>query len=366
MQQVTLLFQTKSAHSSTARPAAKTHHTPPSRSVFNSAMEDAPSDDESTAATTPIATLPVPKQQSAAAGHKTSTPHAPSKGSPALSKPQPQHSIKLKSMQSVKPPVSNDLNPSHESSVSNAAILLAAAEDSGGEEANANLDSHTTVSAPAHDILPSEDVVEQEMLHSCIAPNSTSISAPSCDDTPQSASLRPAPQASDSRAAPLLTSEPTSPLHNKLNGLSLTPRTSSDSRRSADSSLGVQPVPMHALPRIIETDPASVADTVAVDVHCFAVSRRLVEPFREPEDAPPPDLAQIEPDSALISKIDAGEYFARVDFPPVLICRLLVLSVDISAEVGRIVQDTSSRTDALSTILPSPVVMDVVDDSDCM
>jgi hypothetical protein len=45
---------------------------------------------------------------------------------------------------------------------------------------------------------------------------------------------------------------------------------------------------------------------------------------------------------------------------------LSVLSVDIAAEVGRIVVDTSSRTDALSTILPNPVVMDVVDDSDCM
>jgi hypothetical protein len=324
MQLVTLLFQTKSAHSSTARPAAKTQHTPPSRSVFNTAMEDAPSDDESTAAATPITTLPVPKQQSAAAGHKTSTPHAPSKGSPALSKPQPQHSIKPKSMQSVQAPVSNDLNPSHESSVSNAAILLAAAEDSGGEEADAKLDSHTTVSAPAHDILPSEDFVEQEMLHSRIAPKFTSLPASSCDDTPQSASLRPAPQASDSpAAAPVLTSVPASPLHIKLNGLPLTPRTSSDSRRSADSSLGVQPAPMHASPRIIETDSSSVADTVGVDVQCFAVSRRHVEPFRESEDAPPPDLAQIEPDSALISKIDAGEYFARVDFPPVLMRRLL-------------------------------------------
>ena len=320
MQLVTLLFQTKSAHSSTARPAAKTQHTPPSRSVFNTAMEDAPSDDESTAAATPITPLAAPKQQSAAAGHKASTPHAPSKGSPALSKTQPQHSIKPKSMQSVKAPVSNDLNPSHESSVSNAAILLAAAEDSGGEEANAlDLHSHTPVSASAHDSLPSDDFVEQEILHSRIAPKSASLPASSCDDTPQSASLRPAPQAS---AAPVLTSEPASPRQQnaqpKPNLLPLTPRTSSDSHRSADSSLGVQPAPMHASPRIIETDSGSVADTVSVDVQCFAVSRRHVEPFHESEDAPPPDLAQIEPDSALMSKIDAGEYFAGVGFPPVL------------------------------------------------
>lgn len=296
MQLVTLLFQTKSAHSSTARPAAKTQHTPPSRSVFNTAMEDAPSDDESTAAATPITPLPAPKQQSAAAGHKASTPHAPSKGSPALSKTQPQHSIKPKSMQSVKAPVSNDLNPSHESSVSNAAILLAAAEDSGGEEANAlDLHPHTPVSASAHDSLPSDDFVEQEILHSRIAPKSTSLPASSCDDTPQSASLRPAPQAS---AAPVLTSEPASPRQ--------------------QNAQPQQPAPMHASPRIIETDSGSVADTVRVDVQCFAVSRRHVEPFHESEDAPPPDLAQIEPDSALMSKIDAGEYFAGVGFPAVL------------------------------------------------
>jgi hypothetical protein len=40
--------------------------------------------------------------------------------------------------------------------------------------------------------------------------------------------------------------------------------------------------------------------------------------------------------------------------------------VDIAAEVGRIVVDASTRANMQSTILPSPVVMDVVDDKDCM
>jgi hypothetical protein len=44
----------------------------------------------------------------------------------------------------------------------------------------------------------------------------------------------------------------------------------------------------------------------------------------------------------------------------------LVLSVDIAAQVQRIVLGAAGRADALSTILPAPVVMDVVDDSGCM
>ena len=45
---------------------------------------------------------------------------------------------------------------------------------------------------------------------------------------------------------------------------------------------------------------------------------------------------------------------------------LIVLSVDIAAAVQQIMVDASSRADTLSTILPSPVVMDVADDKDCM
>jgi hypothetical protein len=45
---------------------------------------------------------------------------------------------------------------------------------------------------------------------------------------------------------------------------------------------------------------------------------------------------------------------------------IAVLSVDIAAEVGRIVVDTSTRAHVSSSILPSPVVMDVVRDTDCM
>ncbi len=40
--------------------------------------------------------------------------------------------------------------------------------------------------------------------------------------------------------------------------------------------------------------------------------------------------------------------------------------MDIAAEVRRIVVDTCSRADVSSTILPSPVVMDVINDRDCM
>ncbi len=40
--------------------------------------------------------------------------------------------------------------------------------------------------------------------------------------------------------------------------------------------------------------------------------------------------------------------------------------MDIAAEVRRIVVDTCSRADASATILPSPVVMDIANDRDCM
>jgi hypothetical protein len=126
------------------------------------------------------------------------------------------------------------------------------------------------------------------------------------------------------------------------------------------------PAKTHAPLHLEQVEAADIADAVHVDLLCFAPSNRHVQPFCESEDEPlPHELSQLQPSSDLATKIESGELCISENMF-VVASYCAVLSVDIAAEVGRIVVDVSSRADALSTILPSPVVMDVADDKDCM
>jgi hypothetical protein len=259
-------------------------------------MEDAPSDDE-TAALAPSNPLPVSKQT--ASGHSVTPPHSALKGLPVHSKPQLQPNIK-QTKQASKVPVSKELAsmvPIHAPRVSNTAAATAAAEDSGdGEPAS-----------PVDRPLPTEN----ESSSVDAAPTTAPLASSSSDNTLQLGSPRSALQPSDSAAsAPVLKPVPASAQTIKLKGLPLTPRNSSDNRSNTDSSLCALPLQVQPAIQLAQPEAAYVADTIGIDMQCFTVSRRQVEPFCESEDVPlPSELAQIEPDSDLALRIDAGEFF---------------------------------------------------------
>jgi hypothetical protein len=221
------------------------------------------------------------------------------KGLPVHSKPQLQPNIK-QTKQASKVPVSKELAsmvPVHAPRVSKTAAATAAAEDSGDEEP----------ASPVDRPLPTEN----ESLSVDAAPTTAPLASSSSDHTLQLGSPRSTLQPSDSAAsAPVLKPVPASAQTIKLKGLPLTPRNSGDNRSNTDSSLCVLPLQVQPAIQLAQPEAAYVADTIGIDMQCFTVSRRQVEPFCESEDVPlPSELAQIEPDSDLTLRIDAGEFF---------------------------------------------------------
>jgi hypothetical protein len=72
--------------------------------------------------------------------------------------------------------------------------------------------------------------------------------------------------------------------------------------------------------QLVEPEALEVADTVCVDLQCFAVSKRQVESFCETEDVPlPPELALLQPSCELKSKIDSGEFCSPHPFRFVIV-----------------------------------------------
>jgi hypothetical protein len=270
------------------------------KQASDSAMEDAQTDDE-TAAAAPSNTLPVSKQ--AASGHNLTTPpHSGLKGIPVNSKPQLQPNIK-QTKQASKVHVSKEsasTGPVHAPLVSNTAAVTAAAEDSGDE----------ALASPLHRPSPTEN----ESLTFDTVPTAAPLVVSFSDHNSQLGSPRSTLQPSGSGAsAPVLKPVPASAAAIKLKGLPLTPRNSSDDRSNTDPSLCALPLQVQPTIQLAQLEAVHVADTVGIDMQCFAVSRRHVQPFCVPEDVPlPSELAQIEPNSALTSKIDAGEFFAPI------------------------------------------------------
>jgi hypothetical protein len=304
---LTLLFQSKANHSSPSsghRPQVASKNITPSRGVFHAAMEDAPSDDEDSSA--PALTLkPAPKGVSPARKEPTPPPHAQPKGSSASTKPQPQHSANKKIIQASKVPVLNESDATHATSELKPALAVTAvADDSADEDAALASDAALSTHHPA----PTEVIVENSpsQLESEAALVPLASASVLSDDSLKIGSPRPASQEFESVAAvSTLKPVPTAKSIVTLKGLPMTARINSS---GADSISAVLPVITRAPLQLTEPDNAEVADTVRVDLQCFAVTRRQVESFCNSDDVPlPPELAQLQPSSDLASKINAGK-----------------------------------------------------------
>ena len=289
---LTLLFQTKASHaplSSAPRQQALSKHAAatPSRGVFNAAMEDAPSDDESAAAAAPTTPLPVSKHSTSAHKAPTPPPQAHLKGPTSNSKPQPHPSSKNKPAHASNAPISRESNATNSTSASKAATPMTVAEDSGDEGAALA----PGAKSPNHDSALEEVPIENPGLnHDAI---SAAAAAEAVEDEFQPGSLPVASQALDSiDSEPALNPMPAAAFAVKLKGLPSSP--------SGSDQLSVS-----------EPDAAEVADTLHVDLQRFAVARRRVEQFQEsPCEPMPPELEQIQASSVLAPKIDAGRLLA--------------------------------------------------------
>ena len=292
---LTLLFQTKASRaplsplSSVPRQQAPSIHTAatPSRGVFNAAMEDAPSDDESASAAALTTPLPVSKHSTSAHKAPTPPPQAHLKGPTSNSKPQPHPSSKNKPAHASNAPISRESHATNSISASKAATPMTVAEDSGDE--GAALAPGTTSSN--HDSALEEVPIENPALsHDAV---SAAAAAEAVEDEFQPGSLPLASQALDSiDSVPALKPMPAAASAVKLKGLSSSP--------GGGDQLSVS-----------EPHAAEVADTLHVDLQRFAVARRRVEQFQEsPCEPMPPELAQIQASSVLAPKIDAGRLLA--------------------------------------------------------
>lgn len=353
-------------------PRGKNAH--PSRGVFNTAMEDAPSDDE-----TPSAVALKPASKHVAPAHKAATPPPQatpkaSHSSAAGAKPQPQHSTNKKTTHAKEAPSSNESDATHSTSELKPLMLGVTAgadsADDGGDVLASTVSSSTqdnlaSASSSTQDAMVSNVNVESTPLQAESGPDATPLASASSasGDALQVGSPRPSQTIESVGPVPTLKPMPSAKPVIALKALPSTPRATSF---STDSSPMALPAKTHAPLHLEQVETADIADAVHVDLLCFAPSNRHVQPFCESEDEPlPHELSQLQPSSDLATKIESGELCISENMF-VVASYCAVLSVDIAAEVGRIVVDVSSRADALSTILPSPVVMDVADDKDCM
>jgi len=353
--------------------AASKNAAPP-RSVFTSAMEDAPSDDESASIATVSSSMNIP-MKSAHIQKASPPPQALPKGLNSLKKP-PVHA--------GQGPVTSEPRTVESSKI---VPVTAAAEDMTPDDEGAAL--ALDASSSKHDILPKALVESAPLNHQTSVANAS----PAHDNPFPFGSSSHAEQVLDSGTSvfasnPILKPVDASQSVQALPSIPSSPRNSSASSASrsvvrsgaaaaatAKAALEASappppPPPVAAMTQspleLAEPQFVDIADNVHVDLQRFAVSRRQVELFLDPDDVPlPPELLQLASSSELASKIDAGEccvfqFSCRCD-------RLsAVLSVDIAAAVQQIMVDASARAGTLSTILPPPVVMDVVDDKDCM
>jgi hypothetical protein len=280
---------------------------PPSRGVFHAAMEDAPSDDEDSSASA-LTLKPTSKHVAPAHTAPTPPPQAvtkPSHASPASTKTQP-HSANKKTTHASKVPVSTESVAIHSASELTPGTLAVTADATFPDD-GATLAS-VTISSTI-DTLPDEVIVESTPLQLESEPPAAplaSASSPS-DDPPQAVSPRPTSQTYESVATvPMLKPVPSVKPMVTLKGLPSTPRATSF---RADSSSMALPAKTQVPLQLAEPEALEVADTIRVDLQCFAVSRRQVESFCELEDVPlPPELALLQPSSELVSKIDSGEF----------------------------------------------------------
>jgi hypothetical protein len=288
---LTVFFQSKSSPAASHKPPAS-KHTPPSRSVFSAAMEDAPSDDESSPAPVVPASLPHNKQPAATIRASASAQQGHSKGQPAASKLQPHSNAKQKPAQAGKSTISSESGAIRESVALKTEAVVSAVEDSGDEGAALAVAADAESSKPSSELaaVPSQSVP----VHTENSPTADdeSPSATSSDGVgPGAISVtKPAPA-----APPLL----------KLNPHPVTPPTP-----AADVCVSSALLPATTQESIVLAAPVpiDVPDTVHVDVQHFTVCKRQVDPFCVPEDVPlPPELDELQSSSALTSKIDASE-----------------------------------------------------------
>jgi hypothetical protein len=332
---LTPLFQsqaTPAATSNAPRKLASSKIAPPPRSVFTSAMEDAPSDDE-TDVTAPVATasssMNAPKQAAPIQKASTPPPRALPKGSaapPAQPLSKSLNNLKKLPVRAGQGPVASQ---SQSSGLKTEAVI--AAEDMPPDDEGAAIGSETASST--HESLPNA-LVESALLNGQASAVAASPALSSHDDPFQAGSPRRVEQMHDSEASVIASKPILQPMDvtqsvSALASTPLSPRNSSAVSRSvvrsgaaaaaaakAAAEAAAAPSPQvaattHAPLELAESEIVDVADTVHVDLQRFAVSRRQVEPFLDSDDVPlPPELAQLAFSSELSSKIDAGEFCA--------------------------------------------------------